>query len=38
MRMDDNGVNVVEQEREATRNAPQMQYTIDAINRELTAL
>lgn len=37
-RMDDNGVNVAEQELEATRNAYQMEYTIDAINRELTGL
>lgn len=37
-RMDDNGVDVAEQELEATRNAYQMQYTIDAINRELTSL
>lgn len=38
MRMDDNGVNVTEQETEATRNALQMQYTMDALNRELTGL
>lgn len=38
MRMDDNGVNVTEQETEATRNALQMQYTMDAISRELTGL
>ena len=38
MRMDDNGVNVTEQETEATRNALQMQYTLDVINRELTGL
>lgn len=36
MRMDDNGVNVTEQETEATRNAYQMQYTIDAINNNLS--
>ena len=38
MRMDDNGVNVTEQETEATRNALQMQYTMDALSRELTGL
>ena len=38
LRMDDNGVNVTEQETEATRNALQMQYTLDVINRELTGL
>ncbi len=38
MRMDDNGVNVIEQETEATRNAYQMQYTIDAISSNLSLL
>lgn len=38
MRMDDNGVNIVEQETEATRNAYQMEYTIDALNRNLSLL
>lgn len=38
MRMDENGVDIAEQELEATRNAYQMEYTIDAINRELTTL
>lgn len=38
MRMDDNGVNVAEQETEATRNAFQMEYTIDAINSNLTLM
>ena len=38
MRMDDNGVNVVEQETEATRNAYQMQYTIDALNSNLSLI
>lgn len=37
-RMDDNGVNIAEQELEATRNAYQMEYTIDALNRELSRL
>ena len=37
-RMDDNGVNVIEQETEATRNAYQMQYTMDAINSNLSLL
>ena len=37
-RMDDNGVNVVEQETEATRNAYQMQYTIDALNSNLSLI
>lgn len=36
MRMDDNGVNVAEQETEAVRNAYQMEYTIDAITRNLS--
>lgn len=38
MRMDDNGVNIVEQETEATRNAYQMQYTIDALNSNLSLI
>ena len=38
MRMDDNGVNVAEQELEATRNALQMQYTMDAINSNLSLM
>lgn len=37
-RMDDNGVNVAEQETEATRNALQMQYTIDSINSNLSLM
>ena len=37
-RMDDNGVNVAEQTVEATRNALQMQYTMDAINSNLSLL
>lgn len=37
-RMDDNGVNIAEQELEATRNAYQMSYTIDAINSNLSLL
>lgn len=36
MRMDDNGVNVAEQETEAVRNAYQMEYTIEAINSNLS--
>jgi len=38
MRMDDNGVNVAEQEVEATRTALQMQYTIDSINKNLSLM
>ena len=38
MRMDDNGVNVIEQETEATRTAYQMQYTMDAINSNLSLM
>jgi len=38
MRMDDNGVNIIEQETEATRTAYQMQYTMDAINSNLSLL
>ena len=38
MRMDDNGVNVTEQTTEATRNAYQMEYTMDAINSNLSLL
>ncbi len=38
MRMDDNGVNVTEQTTEATRNAYQMSYTMDAINSNLSLL
>ncbi|MCI9156817.1 MAG: flagellar basal body rod protein FlgB [Lawsonibacter sp.] len=37
-RMDDNGVNIAEQELEATRNALQMQYTMDAINSNLSLM
>ena len=37
-RMDDNGVNVTEQVTEATRNAFQMQYTMDAINSNLSLM
>ena len=36
--MDDNGVTVSEQITEATRNALQMQYTMDAINSNLSLL
>lgn len=38
MRMDDNGVNIVEQQTEAVRNAYQIQYTMDAINSNLSLL
>ena len=38
MRMDDNGVNIIEQETEATRTAYQMQYTMDAINSNLSLM
>ena len=38
MRMDDNGVNVTDQETEAVRNAYQLQYTMDAINSNLSLL
>ncbi|MCI8304471.1 MAG: flagellar basal body rod protein FlgB [Lawsonibacter sp.] len=38
MRMDDNGVNIAEQETEAVRNAYQMQYTMDAINSNLSLM
>ena len=38
MRMDDNGVNITEQETEATRTVYQMQYTMDAINSNLSLL
>lgn len=37
-RMDENGVNVVEQETEATRTTYQMQYTMDAINSNLSLM
>lgn len=37
-RMDDNGVSIIDQETEATRNAYQMEYTIDAINSNLSLL
>ena len=37
-RMDDNGVNIIEQETEATRTAYQMQYTMDAINSNLSLM
>ena len=38
MRMDDNGVNVTEQSTELTRTTYQMNYTMDAINSNLTLL
>ena len=38
MRMDDNGVNITDQETEAIRNAYQMEYTIDAINNNLSLI
>lgn len=38
MRMDENGVNIIDQETEATRNAYQMEYTIEAINSNLSLL
>ena len=38
MRMDENGVNVAEQETEATRTVYQMQYTMDAINSNLSLM
>ena len=38
MRMDDNGVDVVEQETEAVRNAYQMEYTIEAISSNLSLI
>ena len=37
-RMDDNGVSITDQETEAVRNAYQMEYTIDAINSNLSLL
>ena len=37
-RMDDNGVSIIDQETEATRNAYQMEYTIDSINSNLSLL
>ena len=37
-RMDENGVNVLEQSLEAVRTAYQMQYTLQAINNEFTTL
>ncbi len=37
-RMDDNGVNVLEQSLEAVRTAYQMQYTLQAINNDFTTL
>ncbi len=37
-RMDDNGVNITEQSTEATRNALQMQYTMDSINSNLSLM
>ena len=37
-RMDDNGVNVTEQSVEMIRNAYQLQYVMNAINSDLTAL
>ena len=36
--MDDNGVNITEQSTEATRNALQMQYTMDSINSNLSLM
>lgn len=38
MRMDDNGINVAEQEAELVRDTYQMQYTMDAINSNLSLL
>lgn len=38
MRMDENGVNITDQETEATRTVYQMQYTMDAINNNLTLM
>jgi flagellar basal-body rod protein FlgB len=38
MRMDDNGVNVTEQSTELTRTTYQMNYTMDAINNNLSLL
>lgn len=38
VRMDDNGVNVTEQETELTRTTYQMQYTMDAINSNLSLM
>ena len=37
-RMDDNGVSITDQETEAIRNAYQMEYTIEAINNNLSLL
>ena len=37
-RMDDNGVNVLEQSLEAVRTAYQMQYTLQAINNDFSTL
>ena len=37
-RMDDNGVNVLEQSLEAVRTAYQLQYTMQAINSDFTTL
>ena len=37
-RMDENGVNVLEQSLEAVRTAYQMQYTLQAINTDFTTL
>ena len=37
-RMDDNGVSITDQETEAIRNAYQMEYTIEAINSNLSLL
>lgn len=37
-RLDDNGVNVTEQSVELVRNAYQLQYTMQAISSDLTAL
>lgn len=37
-RMDDNGVNITDQETEAVRNAYQMEYTLDAINSNLSLI
>ncbi len=37
-RMDENGVNVLEQSLEAVRTAYQMQYTLQSINNDLTTL
>ena len=37
-RMDDNGVNLLDQTVELARNAYQMQYAMDALNRDFSTL